>query len=353
MEGEIKNLVKVWFSILASLSYCHFLVSKVPKGKLRLFCLLPIIYLFTILPFYLSHVFPRGLTASFISWFGSFKLLLFAFDKGPLSSHLEPCPFIHFILKACVPVKIKEYAKNPSPQTPQTSQNSSPRHSKWPLNWPTKVLLFAILVSAHNHKQHVHPKIVLLSYSCLVYLLIDIVFDISNGLLYATIGLELDPPSNEPYLSTSLQDFWGKRWNIMVTDLLRHTIYKPVRSFSDMFLGPKWAPLPAILATFVVSGLMHEALFYFMTRASPTWEVTCYFVLHGACVLVEVELKRVFSGQPQLHWAVSTPLTVGFVVGTATWLFFPPLLRTGALERAIGECKVTLDFAKEMIKHCT
>ncbi|KAJ6429979.1 hypothetical protein OIU84_021400 [Salix udensis] len=72
--------------------------------------------------------------------------------------------------------------------------------------------------------------------------------------------MELEPPSNEPYLSTSLQDFWGRRWNLMVTNLLRHTVYKPVRSSLGSLLG-QWAPLPAVAASFLVSGLMHELLF--------------------------------------------------------------------------------------------
>ncbi|OMP04341.1 DNA topoisomerase I [Corchorus olitorius] len=173
-----------------------------------------------------------------------------------------------------------------------------------------------------------------------------IIFGISNGLVRATSGLELEQPSDEPYLATSLQDFWGRRWNLVVTNILRQTIYKPVRSFSDNVLGPKWGPLPAVPAAFVVSGLMHELLFYYVTRVSPSWEVTWYFVLHGVCVVVEFGVKRVFSGNLQLHWAVSAPLTVGFVVATAMWLFFPPVLRTGAVEKVLEEFKVFLDFAK-------
>ncbi|KAG8502802.1 hypothetical protein CXB51_000579 [Gossypium anomalum] len=237
MDGEINNLVKVWLSILASLFYCYFLASKIPKGKFRLISLLPIFILFTALPLYLSYVFPIGLIALLFSW-----------------------------------------------------------------------------------------------------------------LVHATSGLELEPPSNEPYLSTSLQDFWGRRWNLMVTYPLRHTIYKPARSFFDKMLGSMWAPLAAVLAAFIVSGLMYELVFYYVTRVSPTWEVTWYFVLHGACVVVEFGVKRVFSGKAQLHWAVSTPLTVGFVVATAMWLFFPPVLRTGAVEKAIEESKVLLDFAKVLWK---
>ncbi|TYH30427.1 hypothetical protein ES288_A01G094300v1 [Gossypium darwinii] len=349
MDGEINNLVKVWFSILASLFYCYFLASKIPEGKFRLISLFPIFILFTALPLYLSYVFPIGLIALLFSWLGNFKLLLFAFDKGPLSTHSSNS-LIHFILIASLPIKIKENEKYPFLKSPDIHQNSSKKHPKLPLNCPTKVLLFAILVSAHDYKQTLHPKIVLLLYSCMVYLLIDIIFGIFNGLVHATSGLELEPPSDEPYLSTSLQDFWGRRWNLMVTYLLRHTIYKPARSIFDKMLGSMWAPLAAVLAAFTVSGLMHELVFYYVTRVSPTWEVTWYFVLHGACVVVEFGVKRVFSGKAQLHWAVSTPLTVGFVVATGMWLFFPPVLRTGAVEKAIEEFKVLLDFAKVLRK---
>jgi D-alanyl-lipoteichoic acid acyltransferase DltB (MBOAT superfamily) len=180
----------------------------------------------------------------------------------------------------------------------------------------------------------------------MVYLLVDIIFGVFNATVHAMLHMELEPPSNEPYLSTSLQDFWGRRWNLMVTNLLRHTVYKPVRSSLGSLLG-EWAPLPAVAASFLVSGLMHELLFYRVTRASPSWEVTMFFVLQGVCLVVELAMKRWFGGRWQLHWAVSGPLTVGFVMMTAMWLFFPPLIRSGADEHAIEECKMFFHFVKE------
>ena len=84
---------------------------------------------------------------------------------------------------------------------------------------------------------------------------------------------------------------------------------------------------------------MHELLFYHITRASPTWEVTCFFVLHGLCLAVEIGLKKWLNGQWQLHWVVSGPLTVVFVVVTAMWLFFPPLIRAGATDAVVEEYK--------------
>ncbi|CAO2835792.1 unnamed protein product [Amaranthus hypochondriacus] len=160
-----------------------------------------------------------------------------------------------------------------------------------------------------------------------MYLFIDIVFGVCDLFVGSTLGLELDPPSDEPYLSTSLQDFWGKRWNRMISDTLRHTVYLPVKSTAVKLVGSRWAPLPGVMASFVVSGLMHELIYYNMTRVTPTWEVTWFFVLHGVCVVLEMVVKRSLGQKWRLHWAISGPLTVGFVMGTGFWLFFPQLLR--------------------------
>ncbi|PNY11633.1 hypothetical protein L195_g008244 [Trifolium pratense] len=106
---------------------------------------------------------------------------------------------------------------------------------------------------------------------------------------------------------------------------------------SKTVLGPQWAPLPGIIATFLVSGLMHELLFFHVTRVTPTWEVTCFFVLHGVCVVVEVGLMKWLGHRWRVHWAISGLITVAIVVATAAWLFFPPLLRDGADQRSIEE----------------
>ncbi|QHO26646.1 Long-chain-alcohol O-fatty-acyltransferase [Arachis hypogaea] len=227
--------MKVWFSIIASLCYCYFISSNIPKGKLRLLSLTPVLCLFTFLPLQLSYVLPT-----------------------------------------------------------------------------------------------------------------DIVVGLCNIVANAALGIELELPSNEPYLSTSLQEFWGRRWNLIVTNLLRHTIYIPVRTaLSRTVLGPQWASVPGVMASFVVSGIMHELLFYYVTRAAPTWEVTCFFVLHGVCVVVELCVMKWLGHKGMLHWAISGPVTVVFVVATAACLFFPPLLRDGADERALEEFRNLVDCIKE------
>ncbi|KAH1063151.1 hypothetical protein J1N35_028138 [Gossypium stocksii] len=112
-----------------------------------------------------------------------------------------------------------------------------------------------------------------------------------------------------------------------------------------------WASLPAIIAVFVVSGLMHELIYYYLTRVAPTWEVTWFFILHGVAVAAEVVVKKVVPEKVRLNPVVSGALAWGFVAVTAVWLFLPQLLRNGVDEKTIGEyCKLMnlLKFARHM-----
>lgn len=330
MEGEIKSLMKVWISILASLCYCYFISSRVPKGLLRFLTLSPVLYLFTILPLQLTTVLPTGVTAFFITWLTNFKLLLFTFDLGPLTPNSNS--LLHFLSFACLPIRL----------TPLNSKSKS--KSKLKLHFiifPIKVFLFSLSLMSlkDQYKQKLHPTIILGIYCTLLYLLMDVVLGLCNIVVNAAFGIELQLPSDDPYLSTSLRDFWGRRWNLIVTYTLRHTVYKPVRSLlmSKTVLGPQWASVSGVMATFLVSGLMHELIFYYVTRVSPTWEVTCFFLLHGVCAVAEFGAVKWLGAKWRLHWALCGPITVAFVIVTAAWLFFPPLMHDGTDERTIKE----------------
>lgn len=346
MEGEIKNLAEVLLSILTSLCFCYFISSKIPRGKYRLLSLLPVFSLFALLPLLFTYAFPTSLTAFFITWLTSFKLLLFAFDLGPLSSN-PPKSLPFFITLASLPIKISnpEKSQNYPPDQPSKSPTK-----KLPLNLATETVILSLLMGAlFDHRERIHPKIVLVMYCCMVFLMVDVVISVANMAARAAVGLELEPPSDKPYLATSLQDFWGRRWNLMVTNNLRHTVYIPVRSALEGVLGSEISKLAAVMAAFIVSGLMHELLFYYVTRMDPTWEMTAFFVLHGACVVAENVVRRAFPNRRRLHWAVAGPLTVGFVVATSFWLFFPPITKGGADVKVIQEFMWFLHLIKRII----
>ncbi|PRQ49539.1 putative long-chain-alcohol O-fatty-acyltransferase [Rosa chinensis] len=132
----------------------------------------------------------------------------------------------------------------------------------------------------------------------------------------------------------------------MVTKILRPIVYDPIR-----YMCARWARLLAIMSTFVVSGLMHEVIYYYLTRVQPTWEVTWFFVLQGACMVVEVEMKKAETGTWLLHSAISGLLTLVFLAVTANWLFFPQLLSNGVDIKALGEYEIMVDLVKSNLPH--
>lgn len=282
--GEGKNLVGVYSSVVASLCYCYFI--RIPKGKYRFISLLPIFYLFTILPLHLSFALTTGITTSFITWLANFKLLLYSFDQGPLSYYGPPKKsLLLFITIAALPIKIKQSHHNPDPKS--SVLTTEPKR-KIPLNLTMEAILVAILATIlHSGRNgnyvELHPKVVLILYCCFLYLMVNVVVGSSSTILRAMVGLELEPPSDEPYLSTSLQDFWGRRWNLMVTNTLRHTVFIPVRSATTGMLGKDKASHVAVFASFVVSAIMHEVILYHQTRVRPTWENGSYFPWGMCC----------------------------------------------------------------------
>ncbi|KAJ6385248.1 hypothetical protein OIU77_028436 [Salix suchowensis] len=151
------------------------------------------------------------------------------------------------------------------------------------------------------------------------------------------LGLELEPQFNEPYFATSLQDFWGCRWNLVVTSILRPTVYEPIRAIGSHLVGRKWAPLPAVFATFVVSAMMHELIFFYLGRVRPNWEISWFFLLHGFCLTAEIAIKKVLNDRWQLPKTISTILTVGFIMSTGFWLFFPKFVEYKVDVRAFEE----------------
>ena len=127
-----------------------------------------------------------------------------------------------------------------------------------------------------------YPKVLLILYCFHIYFLLGFILAIVATLAQVLLGMELEPQFNEPYLSTSLQDFWGRRWNLMVTNTLRITVYNSTQhALVTHGINKKWAPLIVVFATFVVSGFMHELIFYLLWSVSPTWEVTWFFLLYG------------------------------------------------------------------------
>ncbi|KAL4562976.1 hypothetical protein LXL04_027007 [Taraxacum kok-saghyz] len=355
MEGEMKNFMFVWTTVLASLLFCRKISKVIAPGVTRFCAFIPVFCIFFYLPLLLTTVHLAGTTSFFVTWLANFKLLLFAFDKGPLISN-PPLPLSKFILTACVPIKISDKSQNKKKsgqvngkssvkgsesEKTNESEGKGPRDSKKgaksPINYSVKFMVFILLLKVYEYEEHLHPLMKMALFCVHIYVVLDVGLAIVAYMSRAVVGFDLEPQFDEPYLATSLQDFWGKRWNLMVTGILHPTVYLPVRSLSGRFLSKELASLPAVTATFIVSGLMHELIFYYLGRLPPTWEVTWFFVIHGVLVSLELVVKRAVGGRFRLPAAVSGPLALGLVIATSFWLFFPPFLRCNTEVRSCKE----------------
>ncbi|CAH9141820.1 unnamed protein product, partial [Cuscuta epithymum] len=377
MEGEIRNFVTIWAIVVASLCYCHTIGTYVfPKPNLaRAFAILPIVCLFFVLPLNLTSITLGAISSFFISWLASFKIILFTLGIGPLVTS-PPLPLLTFIPLACLPIKVRNRVRCGSkpkhvkrfgsktfvPESPEisvkprtqsyehleTSEDSSLKKAhKFSINHFAKLVLLTILFRVYKYQEFIHFYMRLFFYSLHIYFILELSL-VAVGSVVGTIsGIELDPPFDEPHLSTSLQDFWGRRWNLMVTNILRPTVYDPVKVVLSRLMSGRWAQFGAVVVTFFVSGIMHELVFFNIGRLEPSGEVLCFFLLHGVCLGLEIWIKKKLDGKFRLPGFVSGPLAMSFVMVTSFWLFFPPMLRSKVDYKSCNEYLAMI----ETIKH--
>src|SRR5262249_13406881 len=68
--------------------------------------------------------------------------------------------------------------------------------------------------------------------------------------LWRLAGFPCKPIFRAPLLSTSLSEFWAKRWNIAFSEMIQLSVYRP--------LARRLGNAAAALAGFLFSGLLHE-----------------------------------------------------------------------------------------------
>ncbi|KAL8153860.1 hypothetical protein V2J09_011620 [Rumex salicifolius] len=344
MDGEIGNFTKVWLTAALSGCYCYALSITTQKGLLRLLLILPVAAFFAAAPYALVTCTLGGPTWFFLTWLGVSKLLLFSFGAGPLSTPSQQLSLPQFVCALLLPIKIRK--PDPNPKT----AHGGARARSWGL-FGVKLVGLICVFRGYDHRERIPYWGMLGLYCCHVYLSLELALFVGGALARGSLGLELAPQVNRPYLCSSLQDFWGKRWNLMVSDILRQTVHNPIRSITSPYIGRKPSILVAVFASFLISGLMHEWIFHILTRVSPSWEVTCFFILHGVCLDLEIVIKMAVSNSCRLHRTISWSLTVGFVTLTAFWLFFPPLLRSKFHEKAIVEYAVMGSFLRTNVMY--
>jgi alginate O-acetyltransferase complex protein AlgI len=92
------------------------------------------------------------------------------------------------------------------------------------------------------------------------------------------LGVDARPLMNRPLASASVSEFWGRRWNTAFRDLTHRFLFRP--------LHPWVGARGAIVAGFLISGLIHEAVISLPARGGYGLP-TLFFLLQAAAMLAE------------------------------------------------------------------
>ncbi|CAJ1329161.1 unnamed protein product [Effrenium voratum] len=153
-----------------------------------------------------------------------------------------------------------------------------------------------------------------------------------HRLLPAFFGIDsVDPMQTPLLLSTSLRDFWGRRWNLVVHRLMKRTFFLPVAGSSA------WTRRLAGLLAFMMSGVFHEYMWLAVNWNSrdsfvPGLSLLFFLVQFALCAL-EASLTALAPGVA----GASLPAPLKTVLTTALILPFGPLFLQGIRPMAL-EC---------------
>ena len=106
-------------------------------------------------------------------------------------------------------------------------------------------------------------------------------------------GRLMPVPHHNPFAARTVSDFWGRRWNLWMSDWFRYAILMPLRR----------RPVLAVWLIFFLSGLLHEYVLnftlWFVTGQKLFGTMMLYFLLQGAGVLIE---RRFLKRHPRANW---------------------------------------------------
>ncbi len=132
------------------------------------------------------------------------------------------------------------------------------------------------------------------------------------SLLWQSIGVKAEPIMSAPLRSTSLGEFWGKRWNLGFRQLSHELIFRP--------LYRRLGVDAAGFLVFVVSGLIHDLVISLPARGGYGLP-TIYFLLQGTGMTIEHSRfgKRLGLGHGGRGWS----FMMVFVAAPVFLLFHP------------------------------
>jgi hypothetical protein len=134
-------------------------------------------------------------------------------------------------------------------------------------------------------------------------------------------GVDVKELFRSPYKSKSLKEFWGKRWNIAFSEMTALIVYRPLKD--------KISPRMALIASFMVSGVLHEIAISFPVNSGYGLPLT-YFAIHAVLIFLEEEsqvIKKIIQNPVLAHvWVLGwliCPMPLLFHAGFIECVLMP------------------------------
>ena len=136
------------------------------------------------------------------------------------------------------------------------------------------------------------------------------------ALAWRQAGRDVSPIMNSPILSTSLAEFWNRRWNVAFRDFTYAQIFRP--------LAKRYNARIATWVGFVFSGFIHELAISIPAHAGYGLPMS-YFLLQGIGITTERQAYK--YGWWKRESICSWMFVVFFTVPAAYFLFHPPFIQ--------------------------
>ena len=132
------------------------------------------------------------------------------------------------------------------------------------------------------------------------------------ALIFRALGFPVEKAWVNPLAATSLRDFWGRRWNRIMSGLLRDLLFVPLARWVGV--------LGASAIAFAYSGVLHE--FVSVLARSGYGGPTLYFLIQGAAFAAEGSRfgRNLLARSPLVGWcwtALVVVAPVGLVLSPA------------------------------------
>jgi len=173
----------------------------------------------------------------------------------------------------------------------------------------TLVATTAILIVIEHHAEWNPDHAMFYRWLCGLALFLSVPNLVNNVSVWITqaLGYQMRPVHRQPYLATSLSDFWNRRWNLIVADFAARHVFLPVARRRGTTLG--------IWVVFAASALLHLWLGLMTSPWGLTLPFTFYFLFQAPFALLEKRLQ--IKSWPT--WAART-WTYLIVIGPSLWV---------------------------------